>query len=248
MLPLRLDSFTLTCTRHCLSKPGPFRARSFHINSRIMAQEHKLKIDSLNDLKPGEKREVEVDGIEEGKVLVVKVGAKVHAVSSKCTHYGAPLMKGALTGEGRLTCPWHGGEPGPNSLAIFHLPSWIADQCRRTTACFNVGTGDVEDAPALDPLASYPISEKGGAVYIKGDSATIKANRIHSNPQCTNQGQEKVVIVGGSVRVPSNATPTTLIYRYFLQRQRSYWGYRGPQEQWLQGLNHRRLTRALHTH
>ena len=54
---------------------------------------------------------MEVEGIEGGKVLLVKVKDEVHAMSPNCTHYGAPLVKGVVTGEGRLTCPWHGGKP-----------------------------------------------------------------------------------------------------------------------------------------
>jgi nitrite reductase/ring-hydroxylating ferredoxin subunit len=75
-----------------------------------MAQEYKLKGLSSLDLKPGEKREIEVEGIEEGKVLLCNVGGKTTALGSKCTHYGAPLVKGVLTGDGRITCPWHGGK------------------------------------------------------------------------------------------------------------------------------------------
>lgn len=74
-----------------------------------MAQEFKLKgVTSLN-LKNGDKQEVEVEGVEGGKVLLYKVQDTVHAASANCTHYGAPLAKGVLTPEGRLTCPWHGG-------------------------------------------------------------------------------------------------------------------------------------------
>jgi nitrite reductase/ring-hydroxylating ferredoxin subunit len=62
-----------------------------------MAQEFKLKDITSLQLKNGEKKEVEVEGVE------------VHATSPNCTHYGAPLAKGVLTPEGRLTCPWHGG-------------------------------------------------------------------------------------------------------------------------------------------
>ncbi|KAI9825677.1 MAG: hypothetical protein M1832_001021 [Thelocarpon impressellum] len=136
-----------------------------------MAQEYRLKIDSL-DLRNGEKREAEVDGIEHGKVLLVKLRDEVHALSPNCTHYGAPMVKGVVTGDGRLTCPWHG-------------------------ACFNVASGDVEDSPALDPLAKFQVTERDGAVYITGDEATIKAGRISSNVKCEAEGQEKVVIVGG---------------------------------------------------
>ncbi|KAI9825032.1 MAG: hypothetical protein M1826_007110 [Phylliscum demangeonii] len=131
----------------------------------------KLKVDSL-DLKSMEKREAEVEGVEGGKVLLVKVGATLHALAPRCTHYGAPLVKGVVTPDGRLTCPWHG-------------------------ACFLVGTGDVEDSPALDPLTSYPITYKDGAVYITSDEATIKSGRRSGSVKCTVQGQDKVVIVGG---------------------------------------------------
>jgi nitrite reductase/ring-hydroxylating ferredoxin subunit len=74
-----------------------------------MAQEYLLKgVASLN-LKDGEKQEVEVEGIEAGKVLLVNTGGKTHAISAKCTHYGAPLKSGVLSRDGRITCPWHGG-------------------------------------------------------------------------------------------------------------------------------------------
>ena len=75
-----------------------------------MTQEYKLKDLTSLDLKQGEKREVEVEGIDNGKVLLVSIGGKVHALSANCTHYGAPLKLGVLTPEGRLTCAWHGGE------------------------------------------------------------------------------------------------------------------------------------------
>lgn len=74
-----------------------------------MAQEYKIKDLSSLDLSPGAKKEVEVEGIENGKVLLVNVKGKIQAVGAKCTHYGAPLVKGVLTSDGRLTCPWHGG-------------------------------------------------------------------------------------------------------------------------------------------
>lgn len=86
---------------------------SFHTTARIMAQEYKIKGLSGLDLKSGEKREVEVEGIEEGKVLLANVGGKTHALSAKCTHYGAPMKLGVLTPDGRLTCAWHGGRTYP---------------------------------------------------------------------------------------------------------------------------------------
>ncbi|KAI9810230.1 MAG: hypothetical protein M1827_006364 [Pycnora praestabilis] len=137
-----------------------------------MAQEYKLKGITSLDLKQGDKQEVEVEGVENGKVLLVNSQGKVHAMSSKCTHYGAPLKLGVVTGDNRITCAWHG-------------------------ACFNIETGDVEDAPALDPLAKFKITEKDGAVYITGDESTIKSSRRSPNHTCSAQGNEGVVIIGG---------------------------------------------------
>lgn len=139
-----------------------------------MAQEYKLKgITSLN-LKPGEKKEVEVEGIEEGKVLLCNVGGKVTAIGNKCTHYGAPLVKGVLTGDGRITCPWHG-------------------------ACFKASNGDIENAPAIDALPSFELSEKNGSVYVTGEQQAIKSSRRKPNVTVSksSSSNEKVVVVGG---------------------------------------------------
>src|SRR2546423_107132 len=79
-------------------------------STRNMSQEYRLKDVSSLDLKPGEMREVEVDGIEAAKVLLVNAAGKTTALTPRCTHYGAPLVKGVLMGNGRITCPWHGCE------------------------------------------------------------------------------------------------------------------------------------------
>ncbi len=75
----------------------------------IMAKEYKLKDVQSIDLKNGDKKECELEGLEGGKVLLVRHGDKTHAMSSNCTHYGAPLKLGVVSGDGRLTCAWHGG-------------------------------------------------------------------------------------------------------------------------------------------
>jgi len=137
-----------------------------------MTQEFKLKDVTSLQMKNGEKKEVEVEGVEGGKVLLLKIQDQVHATSSTCTPYGAPLVKGVLTPEGRLTCPWHG-------------------------ACFNVSTGDVEDAPALDPIAKYEVVEKDGAVYVKTTQEALKANRRFLNIKCASVSEDKVLVIGG---------------------------------------------------
>jgi NADPH-dependent 2,4-dienoyl-CoA reductase/sulfur reductase-like enzyme/nitrite reductase/ring-hydroxylating ferredoxin subunit len=173
-----------------LPRTGLSISKTFTTTSTIMAQEYKLKGISTLDLKAGEKREVEVEGVEGGKVLLCNVGGKVSALGHKCTHYGAPLVKGVLTGDGRITCPWHGG-----LFIVALLNFWAAANLK--TACFHVSTGDIENAPALDALPSFRLSEKNGAVYIAGEQQSIKGSRRKPNIKISGAlGAEKVVIVG----------------------------------------------------
>ncbi|KAL1958831.1 hypothetical protein VTO42DRAFT_3668 [Malbranchea cinnamomea] len=137
-----------------------------------MAQNFKLKDISASDLKDGDKIEAQVDGVEGGSVLVVRLNGQIHAMTAKCTHYGAPLMKGVLTPDGRITCPWHG-------------------------ACFKIETGDVEDAPAPNGLIKFDVFEKDGSLFIKGDEASIKASGRPPVGSCSVEGNDHVVIVGG---------------------------------------------------
>ncbi|ODH52341.1 hypothetical protein GX48_01404 [Paracoccidioides brasiliensis] len=133
-----------------------------------------FKIKDLTSLDlPSDKIEVEVEGIEKGKLILIKQGGQVHALTANCTHYGAPLVKGVLTPDARLTCPWHG-------------------------ACYNIATGDVEDAPALNALHKYEVFEKDGGVYVKADEASFKSNGRLPISSCTvAQQDQKVVIIGG---------------------------------------------------
>ncbi|KAL4784524.1 hypothetical protein BJX76DRAFT_347763 [Aspergillus varians] len=138
-----------------------------------MAQEYKLKdVSSLSGINNLDKIEAEVEAVQDGKVLLVKYDDKVHAISPKCTHYGAPLKLGVVSPEGRITCPWHG-------------------------ACFNVKSGDIEDAPAPAALSTFELVEKDGAVYIRGEESAIKSGQRTSEHKCSAIGAERLVIVGG---------------------------------------------------
>ncbi|XP_016374062.1 apoptosis-inducing factor 3-like [Sinocyclocheilus rhinocerous] len=80
------------------------------------------------ELKDGEMMEVEVG---DHNVLLVRCDGVYSAISNQCTHYGAPLSKGVLSGH-RVRCPWHG-------------------------SCFNVKTGDLEEYPGIDCLPCHKI-------------------------------------------------------------------------------------------
>ncbi|TBU39755.1 hypothetical protein BD309DRAFT_901165 [Dichomitus squalens] len=130
-----------------------------------------------SELKDGEMKQVGFEG--DGKVLLSRLGDKIHATSAFCTHYGAPLAKGVLTADGRVVCPWHG-------------------------ACFNVCTGDIEDAPAPSALHSFKAEVKDGKIHVTADpSLTTSANKsrppkLLATGSDVPVGQTKgVVIVGG---------------------------------------------------
>lgn len=150
-----------------------------------MTTEREWKLKGLKDLslKSLESAEAEVEGIEGGKVLVVRCKDKVHALNANCSHYGAPLKDGIVSPDGRITCPWHG-------------------------ACFVLDSGDVEDAPAPAPLHTFRVKAKDGGVYIYGKEEDIKSGKrcpsatlSSSKPNMQSKGKAKtpvksVVIVG----------------------------------------------------
>ncbi|XP_014213817.1 apoptosis-inducing factor 3 isoform X2 [Copidosoma floridanum] len=127
-------------------------------------------------------------GTEGRKILLIKQKGELHAIGTKCTHYGALLHTGAL-GEGRVRCPWHG-------------------------ACFNIKTGDIEDYPGLDSLPCYQVSVEKGQVRVKAKITDLVANRKTKKMCKLNPGHpETVVIVGGGT---SGATcAETLRQEYF---------------------------------
>lgn len=77
-----------------------------------------------------------------------------------------------------------------------------------SAACFNTATGDVEDAPAPDPLNRFDVFEKDGAVYVKGQESDIKNGRRQPNVKCSSTGKERVVIVGGYTSISSSGVCT----------------------------------------
>ncbi|HUF49845.1 MAG TPA: FAD-dependent oxidoreductase [Longimicrobiales bacterium] len=99
-------------------------------------------------------------------VVLVRAGDTVFAVSGTCTHYGAPLAGGVVTGT-ELRCPWH-------------------------HACFSLTTGAALAAPALNPLDRYRTEVRDGRVYVleREAGAPPAAVEVHET------GVRSIVIVG----------------------------------------------------
>ncbi|CAD6896892.1 unnamed protein product [Tilletia controversa] len=139
----------------------------------------RVKVASKSDVPTGTMKQVVFagEGDDAVHVLVSNVKGTLHATSAKCTHYGAPLANGALSSDGSVICPWHG-------------------------ARFSCKTGDIEDAPALDSLLTFPIEVDGEDVFVTADAELLKG-KPGVAPGCAG-GIEKIksnekgtVIVGG---------------------------------------------------
>ncbi|XP_026740655.1 apoptosis-inducing factor 3-like isoform X2 [Trichoplusia ni] len=130
-----------------------------------------------NDINENEMKVFDIG--DEGKVLIVKQKGEINAMGTACTHYGAPLVSGAL-GDGRVRCPWHG-------------------------ACFNIKTGDIEDFPGFDAIPCYKVTiTPKGEVKVRAKLSELKSKkRIKDIGMDTRTDQTVAVIIGGG---PSGAT------------------------------------------
>ncbi|XP_047033237.1 apoptosis-inducing factor 3-like isoform X1 [Helicoverpa zea] len=171
------SSYSRSYSPNCGQSPASAESRG--TISRVESSNNYVEavVCNENDLKENEMKVFEIG--EEGKVLLVKQKGEFSAVGTTCTHYGAPLVSGAL-GDGRVRCPWHG-------------------------ACFNIKTGDIEDFPGFDSLPCYQVtvSDKG-EVKVKAKRSDLKSKKRIKDMgmSCQMDGSAAVIIGGG----PSGAT------------------------------------------
>jgi nitrite reductase (NADH) small subunit len=96
------------------------------------------RVAALADLVAGQPRLVEAGG---RRVVLVRIGDRVHALNDVCAHQGGPLSDGKLSGT-RLACPWHG---------------WMYDVC--TGQCVFPGRGAA--------VPSYPVRVENDEVWVE---------------------------------------------------------------------------------
>jgi NADPH-dependent 2,4-dienoyl-CoA reductase/sulfur reductase-like enzyme/nitrite reductase/ring-hydroxylating ferredoxin subunit len=124
----------------------------------------------LSEIGDGELKEVKVG---ETPVLLARVEGECYALAAHCTHYGAPLAEGYLSGD-RIVCPWH-------------------------HACFNARTGDREEPPALDSLAAYPVRVEGDDIIVDlPDNAADRRTPEMTAPDTALDDRTFVIIGGGA--------------------------------------------------
>lgn len=94
---------------------------------------------AIADFPPNSVSKVTVDGRD---VAVANIGGNYHAVDDTCTHAGASLSEGSISGC-NLVCGWHGAQ-------------------------FECATGRLTKFPAkIRDLTSYPVIIQDGNVYIE---------------------------------------------------------------------------------
>ena len=96
------------------------------------------RVAALGEIAPGRPRLVNANGT---RVVLIRVGDRVHALGDTCAHQGGPLADGKLSGT-RLACPWHG---------------WMYDV--RTGQCLFPARGR--------PVPSYPVRIEGDDVFVE---------------------------------------------------------------------------------
>eukprot|EP00096_Caligus_rogercresseyi_P014865 TRINITY_DN7347_c0_g1_i1.p1 TRINITY_DN7347_c0_g1~~TRINITY_DN7347_c0_g1_i1.p1 ORF type:complete len:550 (+),score=109.90 TRINITY_DN7347_c0_g1_i1:350-1999(+) len=132
----------------------------------------------LDDLPPRGMKEIALPpSLGEGTLLLLRNGGEVRALSPKCTHYAAPLVKGTYDPQlGTVRCPFHG-------------------------ACFNVDSGDIEDYPGLDSLHAYRITvREDGKVMFEGNKDDIGSGIRRTQPPLKADPSIEdppVIVVGG---------------------------------------------------
>jgi len=99
-----------------------------------------LRVARVEDLSPGSRRVVEVDGVA---VAVFNLEGDYCAIEDTCTHDGGELASGEWVGE-EIVCPRHG-------------------------ARFNLRTGAVTAPPAYSAVASLPVRVAEGWVEVRDD-------------------------------------------------------------------------------
>src|SRR5438270_5033780 len=102
-------------------------------------------------------------------VLLARVGDNYFAVGATCTHYGGPLVEGALVGD-TVRCPWH-------------------------HACFSLRNGEALRAPALNPVSCWRVERRGDRIVV-GDKVERDPLAPTYPVHVASKGLSKIVIVG----------------------------------------------------
>ena len=103
----------------------------------LSQKDGQVEINNIEDIQVNQMRLIIVD---DKRIVVTKTENGYAAFSDHCTHRGGSLAAGSIIC-GTVQCPWHGSH-------------------------FDVKTGGVTAGPATEKISTYPLSEKGGKLYL----------------------------------------------------------------------------------
>ncbi|XP_061755198.1 apoptosis-inducing factor 3 isoform X2 [Nerophis ophidion] len=166
---MKCDSETVSVTNMAANQPQP---QDFvDSDPEDLSGELVQAVCLESDLQDGQMLEVEVG---HHSVLLTRTEGQYSAIGNQCTHYGAPLSKGVISGN-RVRCPWHG-------------------------ACFNVHTGDVEEFPGMDGLPCHKVMIHNNKVYVSVNKKTLEQQRRMKKMGAAVSGvTHTVLLLGGGV-------------------------------------------------
>ncbi len=98
-----------------------------------------VRVAATEDIPPGERLLVEVEGI---RIAVFNLDGDYYAIEDVCTHDGGPLVEGEILEGGQVQCPRHG-------------------------ARFDIRTGEALTMPAFEPTPSYVVQVENGEIYVE---------------------------------------------------------------------------------
>lgn len=133
----------------------------------------------IDVLKNGEMKTFNVNNVD---VLLSKINNEFHATGAFCTHYGAPLEDGVLSGD-RIVCPWH-------------------------HACFNTKNGDLLEPPARDAIPSYEVKIDGENIIINLPEEVTHERIPEMREQDSSKDGRAFIVLGGGAA--GNAGAQTL--------------------------------------
>lgn len=129
-----------------------------------------VEITGADALEDGTMMDLKVGPGKQDKVLITRYQGKLYAIGAYCSHFGAPLVTGALFDD-KVLCPWH-------------------------AAGFSVTTGQLELAPGRDGVPAYAVIEKDGKSFVRVPKK-MKKRQVAPMVKRDPTNNTRMVIVGG---------------------------------------------------
>lgn len=96
------------------------------------------RVASVDEIAPGGRKSIFVEDLP---ALLIRVGDEFFAIEDVCSHDGQPLTNGPVS-DCSITCPRHGAK-------------------------FNLRTGAAMCMPAIEPISTFEVQVKDGAVFVR---------------------------------------------------------------------------------